>query len=184
MPIKLFKTTLILGLLLASTSAHGETQWMGSVNQWSVGFDPAGDASACRLLWDSEIGKTVEFRAGLKDATWIIGSTQWNIPADVKTVVTVVDTQRQYHVPGQFFDKTHLQLWKPLDDAGAGAIRNLVTQAFGGRPDLTLSFSGGEPDWVVPISRVAPLYPNFVQCMRQLSNGTADKVAADITQPF
>jgi hypothetical protein len=184
MPIDTFRMTLLLGLLLASTSAHGETEWMGSVNEWAVGFDAGDVAPACRLLWDSQVGNSVEFRVGLKDAAWIVGNTKWNIPSGTKTVVTVIDTRRQYHVPAQFFDKARIQLWKPQDGASSEAIRNLITQAFGGRPDLKLSFSGGEPDWIVPISRVGPLYPNFVQCLKRLSNGTAEKAEADATQPF
>lgn len=183
MPMRHIRQAVLVVALLSPGLALGETQWMGQINQWSVGFEAGAGAAAgepyCRLLWNSELGPTVEFRAS-KDATrWLIAKDGWTIPAGKTTIVTIVDSDHNTKAPAAFFDTKTLQLWTKAGKTSDGPTRQLVTDAFQGRPDLQLRFAGSEPDWSIPISRVQTLYPEFVQCMQRLRDNARQTASAD-----
>lgn len=179
MPMRRFRYAMLAGFLAFPGLACAETQWMGQINQWSVGYESGSGTPYCRLLWDSQLGKTVEFRAARDSTQWLVSRDGWAIPAGKATVVTIVDGDRRTEAPAVFFDAKTLQLWVKDGRTKAGPTRRLVTEAFQGRPDLQLTFAGNEPDWIVPVSRVQTLYPEFVQCMQRLDGKAQQTAAAD-----
>src|SRR5476649_848582 len=130
----------LMGLFLSPSLAFGETQWMGQINQWSIGFEAGTDASYCRLLWDSQLGKTVEFRASRDTTRWLIARDGWAIPTGKATVVTIVDGDRHIDAPAEFFDAKTLQMWSKDGQTRDVPIKRLITDAFQGRPDVQLTF--------------------------------------------
>ena len=165
--------------LLSPGLAFGETQWMGQINRWSVGFEAGAGEPYCRLLWDSELGSTVEFRASKGVTQWLIAKDGWTIPAGKTTIVTIVDGDHNTKAPAAFFDTKTLQIWNKAGKTSDGPTRQLITDAFEGRPDLQLQFAGNEPDWNIPISRVRTLYPEFVRCMQRLGDKVPQTASAD-----
>ncbi|MBO9101610.1 MULTISPECIES: hypothetical protein [unclassified Rhizobium] len=184
MSMRLYRYAVMIASLVFPGLAAAETQWTAQLNQWSVGFDAGTDAPYCRLLWDSHLGKTVEFRASRDTTRWLVSRDGWSIPAGTKTTVTIVDGTRRIVAPAAFFDARTLQVWTKDGKTSDGPIRRLVTDAFQGRPDVQLTFSGNEPDWTVPMSRVQTLYPEFVQCMGRLSGQTPQTAETASAQPF
>lgn len=184
MLMRQFRYAVMIGGLVFPGLAFGETQWMGQINQWSVGFEAGADGPYCRLLWDSQLGKTVEFQASRDTTRWLIAKDGWAIPAGTATVVTIVDGDRHIATPAAFFDAKTLQLWSKNGQISGGRIKQLITDAFQGRPDLQLTFAGSEPDWIVPMSRVQTLYPEFVQCMERLNSKTRQTTETASAQPF
>lgn len=187
MPTRQFRFTVLIGLILSPSLAFGETQWMGQINQWSVGFETgAGGTGApyCRLLWDSQLGKTVEFRASRDVTQWLVAKDGWAIPAGKTTVVTIGDGDRSVDAPAAVFDAKTLQLWIKDGQTKNGPTKRLITDAFQGRPDLQLTFAGSEPAWIVPMSRVQTLYPEFLQCMQRLNGAAPQTAQAAAIQPF
>ena len=179
-----FRYAILAGLLLLPRLAFAETQWMGQINQWSVGFETGAGEPYCRLRWDSQLGKAVEFQASRDLTRWLVARDGWEIPSGKTTVVTVVDGDRHVDAPAAFFDAKTLQLWVKDGQTRNGPTKRLITDAFQGRPDLQLSFAGNEPDWIVPVSRVETLYPEFVQCMQRLTGSTQQTTETASAQPF
>ncbi len=60
--MKILTAMVLMAAALPPVSAFAETEWMGGARQWSVGFANESPHPYCRLLWNSEIGKTMEFR--------------------------------------------------------------------------------------------------------------------------
>ncbi len=183
MSIRLYRYAAMIGLLVFPGLASAQTEWMAQLNQWSVGFETGTDGPYCRLVWDSHLGSTVEFRASHTATRWLVAKDGWTIPAGTATVVTIVDGKRNHAAPATFFDGRTLQLFTKDGKTTDGPTKRLITEAFQGRPDLQLTFSGNEPAWIVPVSRVQTLYPEFVQCMARL-NGPAPQVGTASDQPF
>jgi hypothetical protein len=173
-----------LALVLCPLSALCKTEWLGKVNQWSVGFDSDNSMPFCRLNWDSELGMTVEFRANRTEVTWLIAKDGWSIPQGTKITVRITGRSMRLKVPAVFHDAKSLQLWDSQDNQDGRQIKSLLTQAFSGMPDIELSFPGSETDWVLPLSRVAPLHSAFVDCMKRLQDGSSAKADPTATEPF
>lgn len=184
MSMRQVRYAVVLACLLPPGLAFGETQWMGQINQWFVGFETGTDGPYCRLLWDSQLGKTVEFRASRDTTRWLVAKDGWAIPAGKTTAVTIVDGDRHFDAPAAFFDAKTLQLWVKDGQTSNGPTKRLITEAFQGRPDLQLTFAGTEPDWTVPMSRVQTLYPEFVACMARLNSKATATTETAAAEPF
>lgn len=184
MPMCQIRLALLMGLCLSPSLGFAETQWMGQINQWFVGFEAGTDGPYCRLLWDSQLGKTVEFRASRDTTRWLVSRDGWTIPAGKATVVTIIDGDRHVSAPAAFFDAKTLQLWIKDGQTSDGPAKRLITDAFQGRPDVQLTFAGNEPDWIVPMSRVQTLYPEFVACMARLNSKAPPPTETAAAEPF
>ena len=176
--------TIIIGLMLSPVSALADTDWMGGASQWSVGFVDGPDKPYCRLYWDSELGKTMEFRQSLTDIVWLVAKNTWDIPEGTKTEVTITNRSNIEKVPAEFFDKNTLRLWPASDDTGTAAIKALVKRSFAGTPDLQISFAGDESDWTLPFSRVEQLYSTYIKCLNRLRVTGQAKADSETTKPF
>ncbi|MBX5219481.1 MULTISPECIES: hypothetical protein [unclassified Rhizobium] len=180
--MKILTAMVLLASALQPASASGETEWMGGARQWSVGY--ANEQPAyCRLRWDSEIGKTMEFRQSASETFWLVAKTTWDIPADTKTEVTLTDRQVTKVVAAEFFDKNTLRLW-PVGSKGSAGLKKIIKNSFAGTPDVQLTFAGDEGDWTLPLSRVDQLYPTFAQCLKRLEAGGKLKQDSDTSKPF
>ncbi|OWV70422.1 hypothetical protein ATY77_16785 [Rhizobium sp. R634] len=181
--MKILTAMLLMAAALQPASALGETEWMGGARQWSVGFENHGPQSYCRLRWDSEIGKTMEFRQSASETFWLVAKNTWDIPAGTKTEVTLTDRDVTKVVAAEFFDKTTLRLW-PLGSKGSAGLKKIIKNSFAGTPDVQLTFAGDEGDWTLPLSRVDQLYPTFSQCLKRLEAGETAKQDSATSKPF
>ncbi|MEZ2129354.1 MULTISPECIES: hypothetical protein [unclassified Sinorhizobium] len=182
--MKMATAIVVIGLALSSASALGETEWMGGARQWSVGFVGDIDKPYCRLYWDSEVGKTMEFRQSLTDIVWLVAKNTWDIPEGTKTEVTITDRTNAKKVPAEFFDKNTLRLWTAPDGTGTAGIKAIVRHSFSGTPDLQLGFAGDESDWTLPISRVEQLYSTYIKCLNRLPGIGQAKADSENSRPF
>ncbi len=180
--MKIPTVMVLMAALLQPVSAFGETEWLGGARQWSVGFANESPHPYCRLLWDSEIGKTMEFRQSATETFWLVAKTTWDIPAGTKTEVTLTDRTATKVIAADFFDKNTLRLWGPASKGSAG-LKKIIKNSFAGMPDVQITFAGDEGDWTLPLSRVEQLYPTFVQCLKRLEAGEKPKQNSE-TQPF
>ncbi|MBX4956045.1 hypothetical protein [Rhizobium lentis] len=181
--MKILTAMVLMAAVLQPVSALGETEWMGGARQWSVGFESAGPQPYCRLRWDSEIGKTMEFRQSANETFWLVAKNSWDIPADTKTEVTLIDRQVTKVVAAEFFDKNTLRLW-PIGSKGSAGLKKIIKNSFAGTPDVQLTFAGDEGDWTLPLSRVDQLYPTFSQCLKRLEAGEKAKEDSATSKPF
>ncbi|MBX5184371.1 hypothetical protein HJB88_17235 [Rhizobium sp. NZLR5] len=180
--MKILTAMVLMAAVLQPVAALGETEWMGDARQWSVGF--AGERPAyCRLLWNSELGKTVEFRQSATETFWLVTKDTWDIPAGTTTEVTLTDRSMTKVVAAEFFDKTTLRLWPPASK-GSGGLKKIIKNSFAGTPDVQLTFAGDEGDWTLPLSRVDQLYPTFAQCLKRLGAGEKAKQDSATSKPF
>ncbi|MBX5155900.1 MULTISPECIES: hypothetical protein [unclassified Rhizobium] len=180
--MKILTSMVLMAAVLQPVAALGETEWMGDARQWSVGF--AGERPAyCRLLWNSELGKTVEFRQSATETFWLVTKDTWDIPAGTTTEVTLTDRSMTKVVAAEFFDKTTLRLWPPASK-GSGGLKKIIKNSFAGTPDVQLTFAGDEGDWTLPLSRVDQLYPTFAQCLKRLGAGEKAKQDSATSKPF
>ncbi len=160
-----------------------DTEWMGDARQWAVGF--VGQKPAyCRLRWDSELGKTVEFRQSLDNAMWLVSKDGWDIPKGTVTKVTMVGRAGSKVVPAEFFDGKTLRIVPAEGKTGTAQIKFILKNSFVGTPDMELDFSGDEEKWVVPLSRVQQMYTTYVDCLNRLVPGATVSQVSDKTQPF
>lgn len=181
--MKILTAMVLTAAVLQPVSALGETEWMGGARQWSVGFESDGPQPYCRLRWDSEIGKTMEFRQSATETFWLVAKNTWDIPADTKTEVTLTDRQVTKVVAAEFFDKNTLRLW-PMGSKGSAGLKKIIKNSFAGTPDVQLTFAGDEGDWTLPLSRVDQLYPTFSQCLKRLEAGEKAKEDSATSKPF
>ncbi|MBX5195904.1 hypothetical protein HJB82_11310 [Rhizobium sp. NZLR10] len=180
--MKILTSMVLMAAVLQPVAALGETEWMGDARQWSVGL--AGERPAyCRLLWNSELGKTVEFRQSATETFWLVTKDTWDIPAGTTTEVTLTDRSMTKVVAAEFFDKTTLRLWPPASK-GSGGLKKIIKNSFAGTPDVQLTFAGDEGDWTLPLSRVDQLYPTFAQCLKRLGAGEKAKQDSATSKPF
>lgn len=180
--MKIPAVMVLMAAALQPVSALGETEWMGGARQWSVGF-ASESPPYCRLLWNSEIGKTMEFRQSATETFWLVAKDTWDIPADTKTEVTLTDRTMTKVVAAEFFDKNTLRLWAPASK-GSGGLKKIIKNSFAGMPDVQLTFAGDEGDWTLPLSRVDQLYPTFAQCLKRLEAGGKPKQDSETSKPF
>jgi hypothetical protein len=179
----LVATTTVL-LSIVATSARADTDWMGSVDEWAVGYDASSAKPFCRLYWDSLTGKTTEFRISSEDAVWLVGKTTWSIPDDLKTKVKFIGHDRSFTIAAQAYDAHNLRLWSNPEDDSSAYVKNLLTKAFLGTPDISLDFSGTEEDWSLPISYLKAIYPAFANCMKRLNGHLETSTSSDASSPF
>lgn len=180
--MKILTAMILMAAALQPVSALGETEWMGGARQWSVGF-ASESPPYCRLRWDSELGKTMEFRQSASETFWLVAKSTWDIPADTKTEVTLTDRNLTKVVAAEFFDKTTLRLWPPASK-GSGGLKKIIKNSFAGTPDVQLTFAGDEGDWTLPLSRVDQLYPTYLQCLKRLEAGGKSKQDSETSKPF
>ncbi|WP_064713247.1 hypothetical protein [Rhizobium bangladeshense] len=180
--MKILIAVVVMAAALQPVSAFGETEWMGGARQWSVGF-VSEQPSYCRLLWDSEIGKTMEFRQSATETFWLVAKKTWDIPADTKTEVTLTDRTQTKVIAAEFFDKNTLRLWPPGSKGSAG-LKKIIKNSFSGTPDVQLTFAGDEGDWTLPLSRVDQLYPTYDECLERLEAGGKPKQDSATSKPF
>lgn len=184
MALRQFRYIVLMGCLVLPRLALAETDWIGRINQWAVGYESGAGEPYCRLVWDSLLGKTVEFQARRDGTRWLVSKDGWAIPPGTATVVTIFDGQRSTAAPAIFADARTLQIWSKNGHTSNGPTRQLITQAFAGRPDIQLTFAGSEPAWIVPVSRVQTLYPEFIQCMDRLNGNSPQAAETASAQPF
>lgn len=166
-----------------SETAQSDTEWMGDARQWAVGF--AGHKPAyCRLVWDNELGKTVEFRQGLDSAMWLVSKDGWDIPAGTVTKVTLVGRAGTKAVSAEFFDSKTLRIVPADGKTGVAQIKTILKNSFVGTPDMELDFAGNEEKWVVPLSRLQQMYTTYVNCLNRLVPQSQVSPVSDNTQPF
>jgi hypothetical protein len=180
------KAVLVTCLFAAApVAANATTEWMGSARQWSVGYVTEGSQNYCSLFWDSEMGKTAEFREGLKDDdSWVLSNAAWNLPENLSTQVVVKGRKSSLTMPAVGVSKTSLSLMNPGGETPTGSLQAIIRSALAGTVDLDLSFAGTEPDWVVPTSRIYPLHATFTSCLERLSDPSVDKTETGATKPF
>jgi hypothetical protein len=171
-------------LSIVATSARADTDWMGSVDEWAVGYDASSAKPICRLYWDSLPGKTTEFRISSESAVWLVGKTTWSIPDDVKTKVKVIGRDRSFTIAAQAYDTHNLRLWSNPEDDNSANVKSLLTKAFLGTPDVSLDFSGTEETWSLPISYLKAIYPAFASCMDRLNSHLQTSTSNDASSPF
>lgn len=181
--MKILTAMVLMAAVLPPVSAFAETEWMGGARQWSVGFANESPHPYCRLLWNSEIGKTMEFRQSATETFWLVTKNTWDIPAGTKTEVTLTDRDVTKVVAAEFFDKTTLRLW-PMGSKGSAGLKKIIKNSFAGTPDVQLTFAGDEGDWTLPLSRVDQLYPTFAQCLKRLEAGQPAKQDSATSKPF
>ena len=181
--MKILTAMVLMASVLQPVAALGETEWMGGARQWSVGFANEAPQPYCRLRWDSEIGKTMEFRQSATETFWLVAKNTWDIPADTKTEVTLTDRQVTKVIAAEFFDKNTLRLW-PMGSKGSAGLKKIIKNSFAGTPDVQLTFAGDEGDWTLPLSRVDQLYPTFSQCLKRLEAGEKHKQDSATSKPF
>ncbi|MBB2684853.1 hypothetical protein N2597_28940 (plasmid) [Rhizobium sophoriradicis] len=181
--MKILTAMVLTAAVLPPVSAFAETEWMGGARQWSVGFANESPHPYCRLLWNSEIGKTMEFRQSATETFWLVTKNTWDIPAGTKTEVTLTDRDVTKVVAAEFFDKTTLRLW-PMGSKGSAGLKKIIKNTFAGTPDVQLTFAGDEGDWTLPLSRVDQLYPTFSQCLKRLEAGEPAKQDSATSKPF
>lgn len=181
--MKILTAMVLTAATLQPVSALGETEWMGSARQWSVGFAAESPQPYCRLLWDSEVGKTMEFRQSMRETIWLVAKNTWDIPAGTTTEVTLTDRKTTKVVAAEFFDKNTLRLWGPASKGSAG-LKKIFKNSFAGTPDVQITFAGDEGDWTLPISRVEQLYPTFTACLKRLEAGEKPKPVSETSKPF
>jgi len=180
--MKILTAMVLMAAVLQPVAALGETEWMGGARQWSVGFSSERPAY-CRLLWNSELGKTMEFRQTVTETFWLVTKDSWDIPAGTTTEVTLTDRSMTKVVAAEFFDKTTLRLWPPASK-GSGGLKKIIKNAFAGTPDVQLTFAGDEGDWTLPLSRVDQLYPTYRECLKRLEAGEKPKQDSATSKPF
>jgi hypothetical protein len=156
---------------------------MGDARQWAVGF--VGEKpSYCRLVWNNELGKTVEFRQTLDSVMWLVSKDGWDIPAGTTTKVTLVGRAGSKAVPAEFFDSKTLRILPASERTGVAQIKKIIKNSFIGTPDIELDFSGDEEKWVVPLSRLQQMYTTYIDCLNRLVPAPQVSQTADKTQPF
>ncbi|KKZ85014.1 hypothetical protein B5K05_29900 [Rhizobium phaseoli] len=180
--MKILTAMVLMAAALPPVSAFGETEWMGGARQWSVGFASEHPAY-CRLQWDSELGKTMEFRQSVTETFWLVSKNTWDIPTGTTTEVTLTDRAATKVVAAEFFDKNTLRLW-PKGSKGSGGLKKIIKNSFAGTPDVQLTFAGDEGDWTLPLSRVDQLYPTFAQCLKRLEASEPAKQDSATSKPF
>ncbi|ULR42593.1 hypothetical protein [Rhizobium sp. K102] len=181
--MKILTAMVLMAAVLPPVSAFAETEWMGGARQWSVGFANESPHPYCRLLWNSEIGKTMEFRQSATETFWLVTKNTWDIPVGTKTEVTLIDRDVTKVIAAEFFDKTTLRLW-PMGSKGSAGLKKIIKNSFAGTPDVQLTFAGDEGDWTLPLSRVDQLYPTFSQCLKRLEDGEPAKQDSATSKPF
>ncbi|MFC5759615.1 hypothetical protein [Rhizobium sp. GCM10022189] len=185
--MKTFSAILLAALLVPvaarSEAVPGETEWMGEARQWAVGF--VGEKpSYCRLVWDDELGKTVEFRQSLDNVMWLVSKDGWDIPAGTATKVTLVGYSGTKAVAAEAFDGKTLRILPADGKTGVAQIKKILKNSFVGTPDMELDFSGNEEKWVVPLSRLQQMYTTYVNCLNRLVPANQARPVSDKTQPF
>lgn len=166
-----------------SEAPQNETEWMGDARQWAVGF-VAKKPGYCRLVWNSELGKTVEFRQSLDNISWLVSKDGWDIPQGTVTKVTMVGRAGSKIVAAEFFDGKTLRIVPADGKTGVAQIKTILKNSFVGTPDLELDFSGDEEKWVVPLSRLQQMYTTYVDCLNRLVPANEVRPVSDKTQPF
>jgi len=127
--MKTFSAILLAALLLPATArsetAQSETEWMGEARQWSVGF--VGEKpSYCRLVWNNELGKTVEFRQSLDSAMWLVSKDGWDIPEGTTTKVTLIGYSGTKAVAAEAFDSKTLRILPATEKTGVAQIKKVL----------------------------------------------------------
>jgi hypothetical protein len=180
------KAVLVTFLCAAAPfSANAATEWLGSASQWSVGYVTEGSQNYCSLVWDSETGKTAEFREGVKnDDSWIVSNAAWNLPENLSTQVVIKGRKSSMTMPAVGVSKTSLRLMNPNGENPKGSLKAIIRSAVAGTVDLDLDFAGTEPDWVLPTSRIYPLHATFTSCLSRLTDPSVDKTETGATKPF
>ena len=182
--MKKLAAILLTATVLLPASARSGTEWMGGARQWSVGFVGDGPKPYCRLLWDSQLGRTVEFRQSLTDIVWLVARDAWDVPAGTRTEVAIVGRESTKTIPAEFFDRNTLRLWPATDKAATAGIKKIIRQSFSGTPDMELSFAGTEGTWTLPLSRVEQLYSTYVACLDRLPAAATAKEVTALDRPF
>jgi len=157
---------------------------MGSARQWSVGYVADGSQSYCTLLWDSETGRTIEFRETLKDATWIITNEAWSMPEHLETHVVIKGKSNSIDVPAVGGSGKSLRVWNLPGNSNTGGVQGTIRSALAGTADIQVSFQGNEPDWIIPISRFYPMHATFTSCLQRLSKNSILKAGGATTNPY
>lgn len=179
----LLLTALLIPAIARSETAPGGTEWMGDARQWSVGF--VGEKpSYCRLVWNDELGKTVEFRQNLDSIMWLVSKDGWEIPEGTTTKVTLVGYSGTKAVAAEFFDGKTLRILPAAEKTGVAQIKKILKNSFVGTPDMELDFAGNEGHWVVPLSRLQQMYTTYVNCLNRLVPANQASQVSDKTQPF
>ncbi|MDR6664290.1 hypothetical protein [Rhizobium sp. 1399] len=186
--MKTFSAILLAALLIPATAqsetARGsETEWMGDARQWSVGF-VAEKPSYCRLVWNNELGKTLEFRQNLDTVMWLVSKDGWDIPEGTTTKVTLVGYSGTKAVPAEAFDSKTLRILPASEKTGVAQIKKMLKNSFIGTPDMELDFAGNEEPWIVPLSRLQQMYTTYVNCLNRLVPANQASQVSDKTQPF
>jgi hypothetical protein len=166
-----------------SAPPQDDTEWMGDSRQWAVGY-VAKKPAYCRLVWDSELGKTVEFRQSLDNVLWLLSKDGWDIPKGTVTKVTMVGRAGSKAVPAEFFDGKTLRIVPSEGRTGVAQIKAILKNSFIGTPDMEIRFSGDEEKWVVPLSRAQQMYTTYVDCLNRLVPGNTVSQVSEKTQPF
>ncbi|SCB38150.1 hypothetical protein [Rhizobium lusitanum] len=178
--------TLLAALLAAAQpfTANAAAVWLGSASQWSIGYVSDSSQSYCTLLWDSETGKTVEFRETLKDATWIITDEAWSLPEHLATHVAIKGRSNSIEVPAAGAGGKSLRIWNLAENSNADGVHGIIRSALAGMADLQVSFQGNEPDWIIPTSRIYPMHATFTSCLQRLFANSAVKAESAATKPY
>lgn len=145
------------------SAAQAATQWMDGASQWSVGFVDDGAQSYCSLLWNSDTGKTVEFRQGLKSAAWHLSDADWNFPDNLSTKIVISGPRNILTIAAVADGKTGLN----LTDRN-GLVRTIIQNSIAGTIDLDLSIGDQGEEWEIPISRIYSMHSGVTKCLRRL----------------
>lgn len=174
----------VAAAMVTPVAADAAQEWIGSSRQWSIGYVTDGGAPYCTLLWDSQTGKTVEFRESLKDASWIIKNDAWSLPEHLSTEISVQGKSNALTVPAIGADAKSLRVWSLPGNLNAGGVQSIIRAALAGMADINVSFKGNEPDWVIPTSRIYPMHATYTACIQRLSGTKPVKVESATTNPF
>lgn len=145
-------------------ASAAETQWMDGTSQWSVGFVDSGPESYCTLFWNSETGRTVEFRQGLKNASWRLSDSSWNLAQNAPAKVVLTGQSRMMAIDAVADDKTTLDIGDH-----ASVVRAIIQNSISGTVDLNLAVGDQGEEWEIPISRILSMHAGVSRCLRRLS---------------
>lgn len=178
-PMALLATLL---LVVWQGDCRAATESMGSLSEWSVSLITDVGQPYCSLLWDSQVGETVEIRAGLKDVDLLIADTAWKLPDKQPTKIIIHGRRNSATVSAVAADRTTLDVVR--SEGNSALIRSIVRSAIKGTVDIELSFSGNEPDWTVPISRIFSLHDTVTACLQRLYRPVVHKDTSAPPEPF
>ena len=164
--------------VLVSMSGPADTQaateWMDGASQWSVGFMEDGPNSYCTLLWNSDTGKTAEFRQGLKSAVWQLSDSQWNFPDGASVRISMTGPRNVVTVGTTAEGKTNLSV-----SDHASLVRAIIQNSIAGTIDLALSVGDQGDEWEIPLSRIYSMHSGVTKCLHRLSAHAVQKQPGD-----